>query len=150
MEALRTVFESTAKETQGLFHTAGDRFKDVVREMRESAATMQRELEATREQLRKGILELPQDTAESTAQMRRVIVEQMDALAELNRIVARHGRSLDTVEPTRIAAREDALVAAGAPIGRTPIRPEPPISRPSTPVARGRSAQRRRPRRLAE
>jgi hypothetical protein len=29
--------------------------------------------------------------------MRRVIVDQMEALAELNRIVARHGRAMDTV-----------------------------------------------------
>ena len=50
-------------------------------------------------ELRKGILELPQETAESAAQMRRVIVDQIEALAELNRIVARHGRGLDTVEP---------------------------------------------------
>ena len=107
LEALRTVFETTASETQTLFHAAGDRFKDVVKEMRESAATMQRELETTREELRRGILELPQDTAESTAQMRRVIVEQMDALAELNRIVARHGRTMDTVEPTRSSVREE-------------------------------------------
>jgi hypothetical protein len=33
--------------------------------------------------------------------MRRVIVEQIEALAELNRIVARHGRGIDTVEPGR-------------------------------------------------
>ena len=59
---------------------------------------MQREMEQTRTELRKGILELPQETAESAAQMRRVIVEQIDALAELNRIVARHGGGA-TAEP---------------------------------------------------
>jgi hypothetical protein len=31
--------------------------------------------------------------------MRRVIVDQIEALAELNRIVARHSRSLDAIEP---------------------------------------------------
>jgi hypothetical protein len=41
--------------------------------------------------------------------MRRVIVEQMDALAELNRIVARHGRSIEM--PLRSSAREDAMAA---------------------------------------
>ena len=52
--------------------------------MKHMAAEMQRELEATRTELRRGILELPQETAESTAQMRRVIVDQIEALAELN------------------------------------------------------------------
>ena len=70
--------------------------------MREMSAAMQREMEKTRTELRNGILELPQETAESAAQMRRVIVEQIDALAELNRIVARHSR--DTVEQSRRAA----------------------------------------------
>ncbi len=53
------------------------------------------------------MLELPEETAESTAQMRRVIVDQMEALAELNRIVARHGRNLDTV-PTAAPRQEPA------------------------------------------
>ena len=45
---------------------------------------------STRSELRRGILELPQETADSASQMRRVIVDQIEALAELNRIVARH------------------------------------------------------------
>jgi hypothetical protein len=44
--------------------------------------------------------------------MRRVIVEQIDALAELNRIVARHSRGAEVVEPApRRGAREDAATA---------------------------------------
>jgi hypothetical protein len=75
---------------------------------------MQRELESTRLELRRGILELPQETADSAAQMRRVIVDQIEALAELNRIVARHGRNLDAVEPVnrRAAPREEPMMAA--------------------------------------
>ena len=43
--------------------------------------------------------------------MRRVIVDQIEALAELNRIVARHGRNLDAVEPMRRPAREEPALA---------------------------------------
>ena len=74
--------------------------------MKQMAAEMQQELETTRAELRRGIFELPQETAESAAQMRRVIVDQIEALAELNRIVARHGRSLDSTDPTQPARRE--------------------------------------------
>src|SRR4051794_12500466 len=82
------------------------------------AAEMQRELDSTRTELRKGILELPQETAESASQMRRVILDQIEALAELNRIVARHG--LDTVEsaPRRVEAVEPAAA-------RRAVREEP-------------------------
>jgi hypothetical protein len=55
---------------------------------------------------------MPQEAAESTAQMRKVIVDQIEALAELNRIVARHGRNIDAVEPMRRAAREDNVLTA--------------------------------------
>jgi hypothetical protein len=57
------------------------------------------------------------------AQMRRVIVDQMEALAELNRIVARHGRAMDTVgtateQPAvrrSYGSEEPAIAAAPAP-----------------------------------
>src|SRR3954466_5885154 len=100
-------------------------------------------MEQTRGELRKGILELPQETADSAAQMRRVIVEQIDALAELNRIVARHGGA--RVEQQQQPARRAEPVAASAGETRTrrdsnggreafraprsaapPRRPEPP------------------------
>ena len=93
--------------------------------MKQMTAEMQRELDNTRQELRRGVLELPEEAAESTAQMRRVIVDQMEALAELNRIVARHGRSMDAVgtaaepAPARRANREEpALAAAAAAAGR--------------------------------
>jgi hypothetical protein len=110
--------------------------------MKEMSGEVQRELETTRAELRRGILELPQETAESAAQMRRVIVEQMDALAELNRVVARHAR--DTAEPAR---RAEAMVAnAGRgesrptqrfeSIGGGRAAPPPPPAPPAAPQQR--------------
>ena len=110
------------------------------------AAEMQRELEATRTELRRGILELPQETAESAAQMRRVIVDQIEALAELNRIVARHGRGLDAAEPAaprpagaglrrgRRAARMERARAHGAAAARA--APPPRRRAPTSPAPR--------------
>jgi hypothetical protein len=60
--------------------------------------------------------------------MRRVIVDQIEALAELNRIVARHGRSLDTVEPA---------VRRVEPLGEAP--PPSPPPRRETMMANGGS-----------
>src|SRR5262249_32829034 len=99
IEALNGVYEQATGDVHALFSQAAERFAGVVRDMKDMAAEMQRELDTTRSEMRRGILELPQEAAESTAQMRRVIVEQIDALAELNRIVARHGRGMDAVEP---------------------------------------------------
>ena len=118
-EALNSIYDDASAEVQAMFNQSAGRFTEIMEGMKVMAGEMQRELETTRTELRRGILELPQETAESTAQMRRVIVDQIEALAELNRIVARHGRSLDATEPVRREA--EPLFAAGG--GRGPARP---------------------------
>ncbi len=100
-DTMRGIYDDARNDTSAIFRQSTERFTEVISGMKHMASEMQRELEATRVELRRGILELPQETAESAAQMRRVIVDQIEALAELNRIVARHGRGLDVVEPAR-------------------------------------------------
>jgi hypothetical protein len=96
------------------------------------AAEMQGELETTRNELRRGVLEMPQEAAENTAQMRKVIVDQIEALAELNRIVARHGHGLDVVTTGRSSVQREEeqpmLAAAG---GRGESRSPAPRMRDS-------------------
>ena len=123
-EMLRKVYDQTAGDASAMFRETTERFTQTLQGMKQMAGEMQRELETTRAELRRGILELPQETADSAAQMRRVIVDQIEALAELNRIVARHGRASDVAEPIRRAQREEPLSAqAGG-------RPEAPPPRP--------------------
>ncbi|MGP8204542.1 MAG: negative regulator of septation ring formation, partial [Acidimicrobiales bacterium] len=108
LESLQIVFDQVSSESKKLFQKnsseahqllqqATDRFTDVMQAMKQMSLDMQNELDKTRQEMRRGVLELPEEAAASTAQMRRVIVDQMEALAELNRIVARHGRAMDTV-----------------------------------------------------
>jgi hypothetical protein len=113
IETMRGIYEEVSGDTHTIFRQATERFNEIVHGMKHMAAEMQRELETTRGELRRGILELPQEAAESTAQMRRVIVDQIEALAELNRIVARHGRGLDAAEPSRrnTAPREESILS---------------------------------------
>src|SRR6202034_4353041 len=139
-EALNSIYDDASSEAQAMFNQSAGRFTEIMEGMKQMAAEMQRELETTRTELRRGILELPQETAESTAQMRRVIVDQIEALAELNRIVARHGRSLDSTEP----ARHDPLrqeLGRHEPVRHEPTRPEParpePARRETEPVYTG-------------
>jgi hypothetical protein len=88
----------------------------MVSSMKQMAAEMHHELETTRNELRRGVLEMPQEAAESTAQMRKVIVDQIEALAELNRIVARHGHGLDVVTAGRASVQreEEPMLAAAS------------------------------------
>jgi hypothetical protein len=135
-ESMRAIYEQTVTDTQAVFREANERFADLVDNMKQMTVEMQRQLEATRGDLQRGIFELPQETAETAAQMRRVIVDQIEALAELNRIVARHGRSLEAVEPMRRPTREEptlAVVTGGrgevSPMRNT-VAPPPPTPPP--------------------
>src|SRR3982074_1096729 len=103
-----------AGDAQNMLQEAKERFSDIVSGVKQMASEMQRELDTTRQELRRGILELPHETAESAPQMRRGIVDQIEALAELNRIVARHGRGMDTAQPdsARRAHPEDSVVVS--------------------------------------
>jgi hypothetical protein len=121
-ETLNAAYQETAGQVDAMFNQSAQRFTEVIQGMKQMATEMQQELETTRTELRRGLFELPQEAAESTAQMRRVIVDQIEALAELNRIVARHGRALDAVEPMR-REMEPAFAAAGRTQPR-PMRPE--------------------------
>ncbi|TMJ87657.1 MAG: hypothetical protein E6G79_03720 [Alphaproteobacteria bacterium] len=119
VEEMAEIYQHTTQEADAMFKQSAEKFGAMVAGMKQMAAEMQHELEATRNELRRGVLEMPQEAAESTAQMRKVIVDQIEALAELNRIVAHHGRGLDVVTAGRGSAqREDEAVLVAASSGR--------------------------------
>ena len=128
-DAMAEIYQQSTEEADAMFKQSADKFANMVGSMKQMAAEMQRELEATRNELRRGVLEMPQEAADLTAQMRKVIVDQIEALAELNRIVAHHGRGLDVVSTTSRTTssyREEEPALAAAVGGRA----EPPRSAP--------------------
>src|SRR6195952_249511 len=114
-----------------MFKQSADKFATMVQNMKQMAAEIHHELESTREELRRGVFEMPQEAADSTAQMRKVIVDQIEALAELNRIVARHGRGLDVVSTGRsnVQREEEPMLATAGSRGEAHPRPPPPPHR---------------------
>lgn len=161
-DAMRSVYEQSTGESHMMLGQAAERFTEIMEAMKqmstemqqqlettridlqrgirelpeqtaESAAIMRRELEATREELRRGILELPRETADSATQMRRVLVDQIEALAELNRIVARHSRSLEASEPAaRRVSRPERIESQPVTARPTAASYAPPARRTDT------------------
>src|SRR6202035_5122030 len=130
-DAMAEIYQQSTEEADAMFKQSADKFATMVGSMKEMAAEMQHELEATRNELRRGVLEMPQEAAENTSQMRKVIVDQIEALAELNRIVARHGRGLDVVSTGRASVqREEEPMLASAGGGRTETQSSRPAPRP--------------------
>ncbi|TAI59837.1 negative regulator of septation ring formation, partial [Bradyrhizobium sp. Leo170] len=120
LDAMSDLYQQSTQETDAMFKESTEKFSAMVQSMKQMAAEMHNELEATRTELRRGVLEMPQEAAENTAQMRKVIVDQIEALAELNRIVAQHGRGLDVATNSRASAqRQEETVMAAAAGGRT-------------------------------
>jgi hypothetical protein len=124
LHAMNDLYQQSNQETDAMFKESTEKFGSMVQTMKQMAAEMHNELEATRNELRRGVLEMPQEAADNTAQMRKVIVDQIEALAELNRIVAHHGRGLDVVTSGRPSAQrqEEPVMAAATNISRNEVR----------------------------
>ena len=137
IESMRAIYEQATGDAHAMLRDSTERFAELLQNMRDMTNEMQREMDQTRNELRRGILELPQETAENAAQMRRVIVDQIEALAELNRIVARHGRNVEIAAEGRRGSEPVLAVVGGrseAPARPTRVADLPPAP-PSIPLA---------------
>jgi hypothetical protein len=114
-ESMSEICQQATEEADSMLKQSAGKFAVLVKDMKQMTAEMRTELEATRNELRRGVLEIPQEAADSTSQIRKVIVDQIEALAELNRIVARHGHGFDVVSSGRSGLQhEEEPVAAQA------------------------------------
>ncbi len=135
--AVREAIESASARMMESFSAASDRFGESVARMSEMAAEIRRELDATRADLQRGVLELPRETQDATSEMRRVVAEQIDALNELSALVARSNRSVDVAQP----AAQPRAAAQGRTEAARPA-PQAPAAQASAPQpARAPAAQ---------
>ena len=103
-QTLQATVEQTNAQLTGALDHAADRFRQSVAEVKDMASQVQRELDQTRQELRRGVLDLPQETSETTDAMRRVVSDQIRALKELAALVSDSGATYDVVEPTAATA----------------------------------------------
>ena len=103
-QTLQATLEQTNAQLTGALDHAADRFRQSVAEVKDMASQVQRELDQTRQELRRGVLDLPQETSETAEAMRRVVSDQIRALKELAALVSDSGATYDVVEPTPAAA----------------------------------------------
>jgi hypothetical protein len=102
-QTLQAAIEQTNTQLTGALDHAAERFRQSVAEVKDMASQVQRELEATRQELRRGVLELPQETSETAEAMRRVVSDQIRALKELAELVSDSGAAFDIAEPAHVA-----------------------------------------------
>ncbi len=109
-EAVREANKTLIAEMGQAISEASKRFSEATREMRQATQQLQQDLETTREEVRRGVLEIPEEAREGAEAMRRVVGDQIKALSELSEIISRHGKTLDLSSP----ALGEPRVAVGA------------------------------------
>jgi len=130
-DALRQTQATMILEMQQALEAATQRFNETASAMRATAKEVGAELESTRSELARGVMELPEETKSSAAAMRRVVAEQIEALAELNAIVRSQPATHDLNDRRPPAPTRSSFIRDEAPSKPEP-RPEP--VRPAEPV----------------
>ncbi len=155
---MRAAYEQANTEIDGIFSQSTQRFETAAAELRAMSREIQDELAATREALRVSVAELPQETAQQAASMRKIVADEIKALKELSEIVNRSGRPLDVstapaagrTPPPAAARRAAGFSLPPAPPGAHSLcapRTDPPAAAPPSrsPSLRLRPSRRVRP-----
>lgn len=152
---LKQAQQALLAEIQTTLDEATRRFNDTAAAMRSTAGQVGQELEATRSELQRGVLELPEETRASAAAMRRVVAEQIEALNELNSIVRsqsgthdislrRPARSMEN-RPTESRNPEATRAEPRYAEPRQPEPRQPEPRQPETRFVEARQPEQRRP-----
>ncbi len=120
-----------------LFGEATERFSTAAADIRAMTTEIQRELETTRDQVSRGVADLPRETAEQASTMRRIVGDQIKALNELTAIVTRSGRGHDVAEAAPAAGRAPYRARARSPRRTCAAR----CGAPRAPAARAAAAR---------
>ena len=141
-DTLRQTQATMILEMQQALEEATRRFNETADSMRNTARDVGATLEATRSELAKGVMELPEETRTSAAAMRRVVAEQIEALSELNAIVRAQSATHD-LSDRRAARQEPAREPRPEPVRHdpapAPLRPAAvaeaprPVPQPAAP-----------------
>jgi hypothetical protein len=119
--ALKETYDQASEQLAKIMSQASESFRNSVAEVKQMAGEMQRDLDGARHEIRRGVLELPQETNDAANAMRRVVSDQIKALKELAAVVSTSGVSFDISEPN--SAPPTAPVA---PVQRIePVAPPP-------------------------
>jgi hypothetical protein len=154
-QALQATYEQANAQLSDVMSKTAERFRQSVAEVKQMAGDVQRQLDATRQELRRGVFELPEETTEAASAMRRVVSDQIKALKELTAVVTASGADFDVAEPAPATATarfeaarnveasrmldpqrdEEGQLLIAAPIAAEPARSVPQPPRPRAPQA---------------
>ncbi len=111
---------SLQNTVSAVFDAATTKFADATSNLERASNLIRQELDATRDELRRGLVDLPAETRQTTETLRRAVTDQIAALRELSEVMSKNTRNRDVREP--VAAREEMREVAPR---RMPVEPSP-------------------------
>ncbi|MCB1493611.1 MAG: hypothetical protein KDJ77_17740, partial [Rhodobiaceae bacterium] len=135
VQTMQSSTQSVVAEVSDALNATTDKFNATLADLRQVTGDIARELETTRNEIHRGLTQLPEEARESASAMRRAVAEQIRALNELSAIVASHGGGSDVARP---AVPAQTLVST-SPAPRAPTRDPAytqPLSREPEPAPR--------------
>ena len=126
--ALRTLYDQANSEMAQMFEQSLSRFQSSAAELRGIAAQVQQDIDAARQEVRRGANELPRETAEQAAALRRVVGDQISALKQLTDIVNKSGQPLDIGMP--VSGMPVSPLGLQQPLNLQPLAPAAPYRAP--------------------
>jgi hypothetical protein len=87
------------ESVKGAIDDAIERFHGATDEIRRSSGDIRKELAETREELKRGAFDLPEETRENAAAMRRAVADQIQALQDLSQIVSQSAERVEVARP---------------------------------------------------
>ena len=124
-QMLQGTYDQANKQVSQMLEDGAKRFQQMLADVRQMAGDVQRELDETRQEMKRGVLELPKETSDAANAMRRVVSDQIRALKELAAVVTSSGGTFDVATP-EIAPSSAPSRAELAPLPRREPAPRNP------------------------
>ena len=119
----RSSAEKMRESVSEIVEQAAQKFSAATDDIRRTASEIRSELNMTRGELKRGVLDMPAEAKETTTAMRKAVSEQINALKELAEIVNKSGRLVDVGE-----SRADRPVVRPAPSATRPAPVQAPVA----------------------
>ncbi len=129
---IRDMHAELSRELGTTITDSSDRLSETITTLREISRELRRDISATRSEMRREIMELPEETKASTEALRRAVTDQIQALKDLSTMV--NQREFTDFSPpaqnqaTRQSARQRSSSVSARPFKA--ITENPPSTRP--------------------
>ncbi len=140
----RVSAEKMRESVSEIVEQASQKFSAATDDIRRTASEIRSELDTTRGELKRGVLDMPAEAKETTSAMRKAVGEQINALKELAEIVNKSGRLVDVGESRADRSVSRAVQTQRAAPAPTPVQ-APVAPRPQAQATQADVAVRSRP-----